>query len=121
MAEQPPFSLVCGPTCGCGKSTPFEQVPGGRVVIAAAAGSHWIFGPDNRWWQSPKTCMHCGQGFGPQFVVDGLQAKPATSALGFPPGETPLAVTAGFVAPQVTKPFDHGAKADGLVIEAENG
>lgn len=44
-------SMVCGPTCGCGKSTPFVR-----------AGSGWM---------SPSACVHCGKSFGAPMLVGG--------------------------------------------------
>jgi hypothetical protein len=40
-----PLTMICGPTCGCGKGTPF--IPDGHGT-----------------WLCPAACMHCGKSFG---------------------------------------------------------
>lgn len=51
-AASPPTSMICGPTAGCGKTTPFVA-RGGMLMM-------------------PEKCMHCGQIFvGGAMPVDG--------------------------------------------------
>jgi hypothetical protein len=83
------IDLICGPTLGCGKATPFTQAKDGS-------------------WHSPATCLHCGQAFAGPFVLGGphavVQAFPA-APLVFAPGHTPLAVTAA--APTMWSTIPH--------------
>jgi hypothetical protein len=57
------LSLVCGPTCGCGKSTPFTRTMNG--------------------WMAPAACMHCGKSFGSSLAVIDRPTHPHAALLGF--------------------------------------
>jgi hypothetical protein len=50
-AASPPISMICGPTAGCGKTTPFVA-RGGMLMM-------------------PEQCAHCGKPFGAAMSLDG--------------------------------------------------
>jgi len=54
-----PLAMLCGPTCGCGKATPFVR------------------GGGDNYWMCPAACMHCGKSFGASWAT----TMPGSAAL----------------------------------------